>query len=78
MREIRTTGTMFFKHKYLTMPTITLAQVVLKAATDLEEAIRGVIPQHNGTTEALTKLREIFTLTADGVKKQSASRENQE
>ena len=70
------TETMFFKHKYLTMPTITPAQVVLKAAMELEKAILGVIPQNTVTTEALTKFRELFTLTAEGVKKQSASREN--
>ena len=45
---------------------------------ELEGTIRGVLPQSNGTTETLTKLREIFELAADGVKKQSTAREHQE
>ena len=42
------------------MPMVTPATAVLKAATELEGAIRGVLPQSNGTTETLTKLRELF------------------
>ena len=47
------------------MPMVTPAMAVLKAATELEGAIRGVIPQHNDTMEALTKFRELFTHTAE-------------
>ena len=67
---------MFFKHKYLTMPTLTPSKAVLKAATDLAMAILEVIPQNTVATEALMKFREIFNHTASEVEKQLAPREH--
>ena len=36
---------MFFKHKYLTMPTITNADALLTAAHDMTEALKGSVAQ---------------------------------
>ena len=59
-RHVWIADTIFFKHKYLTMPTMSPAKVVLKAADDLEQAIVGVLPQSVQTAEALQKLMEQF------------------
>ena len=44
---------MFFKHKYLMMPTITPADALIKAADNLMDAISGVIPKHSITEDAV-------------------------
>ena len=46
-RHERVGDTVFFKHKYLTMPTLTPADAMLKAANDLTDAIKGNIPQNS-------------------------------
>ena len=43
-RSVRIGNTVFFKHKYLTMPTITTADALLTATKDLKETVRGDIP----------------------------------
>ena len=44
----------FFKHKYLTMRTITPADALLTAAGDLQESIDGGIPQSQYNKELST------------------------
>ena len=44
-KGIRTGNTVFFKHKYLTMPTITPADALLTATSDLRETLEGDIPR---------------------------------
>jgi hypothetical protein len=43
-RHTRVCDTVFFKHKYLTTPTITLSDALIKAADKLVDAISGVTP----------------------------------
>ena len=43
-RSVRIGNTVFFKPKYLTMPTITTADALLTATKDLEETVKGDIP----------------------------------
>ena len=52
--------TVFFKHKYLTMPTITPEAALLKAVDDLKNAIEGNIPPSLQTKEGVEKLMKIF------------------
>ena len=59
-RHARICNTVFFKHKYLTMPTITPADALIRAADNLTEALKGVIPPPNMTTEAVDQLMLIF------------------
>jgi hypothetical protein len=40
----RVCSSIFFKHKYLTMPTLTPSDALIKAADTLSEAITGAIP----------------------------------
>jgi hypothetical protein len=58
----------FFKHKYLTMPTLTLAGALIGAADNLTSAIAGVIPPPNMTTDAIHQLMHIFKQQAKTAK----------
>ena len=44
-KSVQTGNTIFFKHKYLTMPMITPADALLSATGDLREALKRDIPQ---------------------------------
>jgi hypothetical protein len=52
--------TVFFKHKYLTMPTITPADALICAADYLTDAIAGLIPAPTATQDAVNQLMVIF------------------
>jgi hypothetical protein len=60
----RICSTVFFKHKYLTMPTITPSDALICAANNLTDAIAGIIPPPNITTDAIDQLIYIFKLQA--------------
>jgi hypothetical protein len=57
-------STVFFKHKYLTMPTITTSNALIRAADNLTDAIAGIIPPPNITTDAIDQLINIVKLQA--------------
>jgi hypothetical protein len=59
-KHVRTCLTVFFKHKYLTMPTITPADALIHAADSLTDAIRGLIPTPTCTKDAVDQLMVIF------------------
>jgi hypothetical protein len=59
-RHIRTCNTVFFKHKYLTMPTFTPTDTLIQAADNLTSAIAGILPPPNMTTDAIDQLMHIF------------------
>ena len=63
-RAERISPTVFFKHKYLTMPTMTPADALLKAGTDLTTALQGVLPKESVTQEAIQQLMKIYKLEA--------------
>jgi hypothetical protein len=50
----------FFKHKYLTMPTITPADALIRAADSLTDAIAGLVPTPTCTQDAVDQLMVIF------------------
>jgi hypothetical protein len=56
----RTCLTIFFKHKYLTMPTITPADALIRAADSLTDAISGLVPTPTCTQDAVDQLMIIF------------------
>ena len=62
VRGTRQSHVPYFKHKYITQPSITAADAVIKALQDLAHAIRG---QQNakGTAQfnAIAKLQEAFS-----------------
>jgi hypothetical protein len=55
----------FFKHKYLPMPTLTPGDDLIKAADNLLEAITGTIPVSSITDDAITALLKIFKQQAN-------------
>jgi hypothetical protein len=59
-RHTRVCDTVFFKHKYLTMPTITPADALIKAADKLVDAITGVIPKNSITEDVVLQLMSIY------------------
>ena len=59
-KSVRTCLTVFFKHKYLTMPTITPADALIRAADYLTDAISGLLPTHTVTADAVDQLMEIY------------------
>ncbi len=61
----RICSTVFFKHKYLTMPTLTPSDALICAADNLTDAIAGIIPPPNITTNTVDQLIKIFKLQAE-------------
>ena len=59
-RHARVCNTVFFKHKYLTMPTITPADALIRAADDLIDALNKVVSPPNMTRDAVDQLMTIF------------------
>jgi hypothetical protein len=56
----RVCSSVFVKHKYLTMPTLTPSDALIKAADTLSEAITSAIPVSSITNDAITQLLNIF------------------
>ncbi len=52
-RHTRICSTVFFKHKYLFMPTLTPSDALIHTADSLTDAIAGIIPPPNITTDAI-------------------------
>ncbi len=63
-RHTRICSLVFFKHKYLTMPSLTPADALIRAADNLTTTIAGVIPPPNMTTNAIKQLIKIFKTQA--------------
>jgi hypothetical protein len=54
----------FFKHQYITNPTVSPEFHVVTVAQQLTIALQGNIPTGNKTAEALRKVSELFTKIA--------------
>jgi hypothetical protein len=67
-KHTRTCLTTFFKHKYLTMPTITPVDALIHAADYLTDAISGLVPTPTGTQDAVDQLMVIFKQQARAAK----------
>ncbi len=64
-KHSRICETVFFKHKYLTMPSVTPADALIKAADNLVDTINGIIPKHSVTSDAVTQLMDIYKIAAE-------------
>jgi hypothetical protein len=64
-RHTRVCSTVFFKHKYLTMPTIMPANALIRAADSFTDAIARNVPPPNMTTDAIHQLINIFKSQAE-------------
>ncbi len=65
-------SSIFFKHRYLTMPTLTPTDMLINAADTLSEAIIGAIPVSSITNDAITQLLNIFKQQANSAKDATA------
>ena len=63
-RSVRICETIFFKHKYITMPSFTPADALIRAADNLTTAINGAMPKNSATGDAVEQLLEIFKIQA--------------
>ena len=72
-RHARVCNTVFFKHKYLTMPTITPANALIRAADDLTDALTGVVPPPNMTRDAVDQLMRIFKQQTEKAKEDATT-----
>jgi hypothetical protein len=59
-KSICTCLTVFFKHKYLTMPSLTPLDALIHAADNLTDAIAGLIPTGTVTADMVDQLMEIY------------------
>ena len=57
-------NTVFFKHKYLTMPTVTAADALLVAAENPTTALDGEISQSDANKETIDQFMKLFTENA--------------
>ncbi len=64
-KHSRSCKTVFFKHKYLTMPSFTPADALITAADNLVDTINGIIPKHTVTSDAVEQLMEIYKIQAE-------------
>ena len=63
-KVIRISDTVFFKHQYITNPTVSPESHVVVAAQQLTIVLQGNIPTGNKTAEALQKVSKLFTKIA--------------
>jgi hypothetical protein len=63
-RATRISDTVFFKHQYITNPTVSPESHVVAAAQQLAMALQGNIPAGNETAEAFKKVGDLFTKIA--------------
>jgi hypothetical protein len=63
-RATRISDTVFFKHQYITNPTVSPESHVVMAAQQLATALKGNIPVGNEMAEALKKVSKLFTKVA--------------
>ena len=67
-KGVRVAQTVFFKHRYLTQPTITDTDAILLASDNLCAAIKGVAPDNSATKAAVAHLIDIFKKQAAAAK----------
>ena len=48
-RSVRTGATVFFEHKYQTIPTVMASDALIKAAENMSQAVRSVFPTSGPT-----------------------------
>ena len=66
---------MFFKHQYITNPTISPESHVVAVAQQLAAALKGNIPAGNETVEALKKVSKLFTKIAQSKQDNAKAKE---
>jgi hypothetical protein len=68
---------MFFKHQYITNPQVTPKTLVIKAASDLTSALKGMISHDGKMAEVLQKFSKLFTKIAVSKSELAKAKEQQ-
>ncbi len=76
-RAPRISDTVFFKHQYITNPQVTPKTLVIKVASDLKSALKGMVSRNGETAEALQKFSELFTKIATAKSELAKAKEQQ-
>jgi hypothetical protein len=63
-RATRVSDRVFFKHQYITNPQIMLETLVIKAAAELTNVLKGTVSRDGKTLAALQKVSSLFTKIA--------------
>ncbi len=74
-RSTRISNTVWFKHKYITQPTVTPADMIVKAMNDLAAALKGKSNQEG--LEELETLKQLEELLTNQVTEEKQSEEQQ-
>jgi hypothetical protein len=64
-RATRISNLVFFKHQYITNPQLTPETLVLKAASELTSALKGMVLREAETADALARVSELFHKKAE-------------
>ncbi len=64
-RAARISYSVFFKHQYITNPQLTPETLVLKAASELTNALKGMVSRETETVDALAQVSELFHKIAE-------------
>ena len=67
---VRSTNTVFFKHKHITNPNVTPADAIVYVAKELTEALKGNVPGslRDTSLDDLEKLEQIFAQKSQSYK----------
>ncbi len=76
-RATRVSDTVFFKHQYITNPTVSPESSVVAAAQQPTSALKGNILTGNETAEALKKVGKLFTKIAEAKANVAKAKEQQ-
>ena len=74
-RATRISDTVFFRHQYITNPTLSPESHVVPAAQQIPTALKRNIPAGNKMAEALTKVSKLFTKIAAAKQAAAAAKE---
>jgi hypothetical protein len=76
-RAMRVSDRVFFKHQYITNPQITPETLVIKAAAELTNVLKGTVSWDVKMAEALQKISSLFTKIAAAKAATTRAREQQ-
>ncbi len=65
-RAIRNSDLVFFKHQYITNPQLMPETLVLKAASELTSALKGMVLREAETADALARVSKLFHKNSKG------------
>ena len=75
-KATRIADTVFFKHRYITVPRYTPEDAVVAAAKQLTQAVKGMVPQESEQEQSLKSLSDLFQRIAEKRRQQADETNN--